>query len=81
MLKMLDFGGTWAAPIAALMIEKYLKGEITRKDTEAMVINKAFIEENNPIAFPLEELERLYRKEKPKKDTVEKQTKILAIGQ
>ena len=75
------FGGSWAAPIAALMIEKYLKGEITRKDTEAMVINKEFIQENNPIALPLEEIQRLYRKEKPKKDTVEKQTNILAIGQ
>ena len=28
------FGGTWAAPIASLMVEKYLTGEITRKDLE-----------------------------------------------
>ncbi len=28
------FGGTWAAPIASLMIEKYLTGEITRPDLE-----------------------------------------------
>ena len=27
-------GGTWAAPIASLVIEKYLKGEIERKDME-----------------------------------------------
>jgi penicillin-binding protein 2 len=28
------FGGTWAAPIASLVVEKYLTGEITRKDLE-----------------------------------------------
>lgn len=28
------FGGTWAAPIASLMVEKYLNGEITRGDLE-----------------------------------------------
>ena len=28
------FGATWAGPIASLMIEKYLKGEITRTDLE-----------------------------------------------
>ena len=28
------FGGTWAAPIASLMIEKYLRGEISRPDLE-----------------------------------------------
>lgn len=27
-------GGTWAAPIASLVIEKYLKGEVERKDME-----------------------------------------------
>lgn len=27
-------GGTWAAPIASLIIEKYLKGEVERKDFE-----------------------------------------------
>lgn len=32
------FGGTWAAPIASLMIEKYLKGEISRKDLEQRMI-------------------------------------------
>ena len=28
------FGATWAAPIASLLVEKYLTGEITRKDLE-----------------------------------------------
>ena len=29
-------GGTWAAPIASLVIEKYLRGEVKRKDFERM---------------------------------------------
>jgi len=29
-------GGTWAAPIASLVIEKYLRGEVKRKDFEHM---------------------------------------------
>ena len=29
-------GGTWAAPIASLVIEKYLKGEVERKEMEKM---------------------------------------------
>lgn len=33
------FGATWAAPIASLMIEKYLKGSIRRTDLEARILN------------------------------------------
>ena len=29
-------GGVWAAPIASLVIEKYIRGEVTRKDFEKM---------------------------------------------
>lgn len=29
-------GGYWAAPIASLVIEKYIRGEVTRKDVERM---------------------------------------------
>jgi len=29
-------GGTWAAPIAGLLVEKYLRGEVARKDVEKM---------------------------------------------
>ena len=29
-------GGTWAAPIAGLIIEKYINGEVARKDVEKM---------------------------------------------
>ena len=27
-------GGTWAAPIAGLLVEKYINGEVKRKDIE-----------------------------------------------
>lgn len=33
------FGGTWAAPIASLMIEQYLKGETSRTWLEQYVLN------------------------------------------
>ena len=33
------FGGTWAAPIASLMIEKYLKGGISDKAKEDRILN------------------------------------------
>ena len=31
------FGATWAAPIASLMVEKYLKKEVERKDMEKSI--------------------------------------------
>lgn len=36
------FGGTWAAPIASLMIEKYLRDSITRPHLEKYVLEKKF---------------------------------------
>ena len=33
------FGGTWAAPIASLMIEKYLKGEVSDERKEEYILN------------------------------------------
>jgi penicillin-binding protein 2 len=33
------FGATWAVPIATLMMEKYLKGEVSRKHIEERMIN------------------------------------------
>lgn len=42
------FGGVWAAPVAALMIEKYLKGKISNEWTENYVLDKKFIEEKAP---------------------------------
>ena len=32
------WGGTWAAPISALMIEKYLKGKISDPDKEKRIM-------------------------------------------
>ena len=32
------FGSTWAAPIASLMIEKYIRGEITRPALEERIL-------------------------------------------
>jgi penicillin-binding protein 2 len=33
------FGATYAAPIASLMIEKYLKGEVSNKAREQSILN------------------------------------------
>ena len=32
------FGATWAAPIASLLTEMYLTGEISRKDLEKRIL-------------------------------------------
>jgi len=37
------FGATWAAPIASLMIEKYIKRNVKRKDIEERMINSNMI--------------------------------------
>ncbi|HBN05110.1 MAG TPA: penicillin-binding protein 2 [Bacteroidales bacterium] len=34
-------GGTWAAPIASLLVEKYIRGEVLRKEMEETYINAA----------------------------------------
>tara|TARA_B100000795_G_scaffold74419_1_gene52796 strand:- start:57989 stop:59854 length:1866 start_codon:yes stop_codon:yes gene_type:complete len=39
------WGARWAGRIASLMIEKYIKGEITRTDMEAYVLNGSLEEE------------------------------------
>ncbi len=41
------FGATIAGPIVSLMIEKYLKGKITRKDLETRILNKSLLPEYN----------------------------------
>ena len=38
------FGGTWAAPIASLMIEKYLTGEIKRTWHEERILNAVLLD-------------------------------------
>jgi penicillin-binding protein 2 len=37
------FGGTWAAPIASLMIEKYLKGEVSDTIKERRILDANLI--------------------------------------
>lgn len=37
------FGGTWAAPIASLMIEKYLTGKIEKEQKEKRILEADFI--------------------------------------
>ena len=37
------FGGAWAAPIASLIIEKYLKGSIKDKAKETRIIEANFL--------------------------------------
>ncbi|MCK5781310.1 MAG: penicillin-binding protein 2 [Flavobacteriales bacterium] len=39
------WGSRWAAPIATLMIEKYLKGEISRKKLEERIVNGSLLDE------------------------------------
>jgi penicillin-binding protein 2 len=38
-----DFGGLWSAPISALMIEKYLTGEVTNKAKEQRILDASFL--------------------------------------
>ncbi|MBC7390122.1 MAG: penicillin-binding protein 2 [Opitutaceae bacterium] len=47
------FGDKWAAPIASLMIEKYLSDTITRKDIEQKMQAKNFIKYNEALASVL----------------------------
>lgn len=37
------FGATWAAPIASLMLEKYLRGEVKRPEMEARILEANLI--------------------------------------
>jgi penicillin-binding protein 2 len=36
------FGGTWAAPTASLMIEKYLTGKVKDKEKEKRIMEASF---------------------------------------
>ncbi len=43
------FGATWAGPIATLMIEKYIKGKITRTDLENRMLNGSLADEYKKV--------------------------------
>ena len=52
------YGATYAAPIASLMIEKYLRGEIRgdlRKDLEERMMNYKLISEDGTVNEPINE--------------------------
>lgn len=61
------FGATIAGPIASLMIEKYLKDKITRKDLETRILAKSLTAEYNRFL------------KKPNDSAVVKEIKILEI--
>lgn len=46
------FGGTWAAPIVSLMIEKYIHRTVKRKDMEKRMMEADLIHNKNVIAEP-----------------------------
>jgi len=46
MIENAGFGGVWAAPISRLMIEKYIKKEISDTLLETRIINSVLFEEN-----------------------------------
>lgn len=61
------FGATIAGPIASLMIEKYLKKKITRKDLETRTLAKSLMSEYNRFV------------KKPNDSTLLKEIKILEV--
>jgi len=48
------FGGVWAAPVASLMIEKYLKGSTKRRDLEERLLKSRILPSgSDTVATPL----------------------------
>ncbi len=43
------WGNRWAGPIATLMVEKYIRGKITRKDLEDRMLNGSLLDEYKKI--------------------------------
>lgn len=43
------WGNRWAGPIATLMVEKYIKGKITRTDLETRMLNGSLVDEYKKI--------------------------------
>lgn len=76
------FGGDWAAPIAALMIEKYLKGKITKDWTEKYILDKQFLFKKLPLEeLPKKDDPKESKENKPNQDKIaETQKKIITVG-
>ena len=64
------WGAQWAAPIASLMIEKYIRGYITRPDMEKRMFEGNLIE--NAIKGKREEFEQKVKKQKRAADAAAK---------
>ena len=55
------WGSRWAAPIASLIIEKYINGEVNRKWLEQRMLNGSLIEEyEKPYKFDLFEINEAF---------------------
>ena len=65
------FGATWAGPIASLMLEKYLRGEITRTDLEKRMLEGSL---HDNYVFK-DEIERIKADRIRQKKELEKQLK------
>lgn len=63
------WGNTWAGPIATLMIEKYINGEITRTDLETRMLNGSLESEYKKIENIIYQKKELFINPK---DTIEK---------
>lgn len=66
-----SWGASWAGPIASLMIEKYLKGEITRTDLE-----KRMLEGDLSANYILKDLSDKQQAEKDRLRLLEKQRQL-----
>lgn len=66
-----SWGASWAGPIASLMIEKYLKGEITRTDLE-----KRMLEGDLSANYVLRDISDKQKEEKDRLKRLEKERQL-----
>ncbi len=66
------FGGTWAAPIASLMIEKYLTGKISNKYKEKRILDADFIHKKKRIKVFIPK--KVIKQDSVKQNVIETQT-------
>src|SRR5690606_31688037 len=66
-----SWGASWAGPIASLMIEKYLKGEITRTDLE-----KRMLEGDLSANYVLRDISDKQKQEKDRVTRIDKERQL-----
>lgn len=71
------FGATWAGPIASLMIEKYLKGEITRTDMEKRML-EGDLSENYVLRDIADKQLEERRKQRAEEERIKKEAESVA---